>query len=85
MPIQPESIAEEVRALLARRKLSQRSLAQMLGWQQSQVSRRLSGNTPITASELSELADALNVTVESLYGRPSGYIAEAATPLGAAS
>jgi len=85
MPIQPESIAEEVRALLGRRKLSQRSLAQMLGWQQSQVSRRLSGNTPITASELAELADVLNVTVESLYGRPSGFIAEAAAPVGASS
>jgi transcriptional regulator with XRE-family HTH domain len=75
MTTQPESIAEEVRALLARRKISQRALAIELGWQQSQVSRRLTGSTPITAAELAELADALHVPIESLYGRAAGFIA----------
>ena len=75
MPIQPETIAEEVRVLLARRKLSQRALAELLGWQQSQVSRRLGGTTPFTADEIAEVADALGVPVETLYGRPGGFVA----------
>lgn len=85
MTTQTESqIAEEVRALLARRKISQRSLAINMGWQQSQISRRLSGITPFTAAELVELADALEVPVETLYGRPSGQVPTLATA-GAAS
>ena len=75
MTTQSESIAEEVRALLARRKISQRTLADQLGWNQSQVSRRLSGVTPLTAADIAELADALEVPVESLFGRPAGFIA----------
>lgn len=76
MSLQPESVAEEVRALLGRRKMTQRALAVQLGWQQSQVSRRLSGTTPITAPEVIELANVLEVPVETLYGRPSGYVPE---------
>lgn len=64
-----EHIAAEVRAEMARQRLSQQSLAVHLGWPQPRLSRRLtSGKTsvPFTVDELSAVADALGVPVTTL-------------------
>lgn len=59
-------IAHEVRAEMARQGLSQQQIADRLGWTQRRVSRRLTGDRPIDASELEQLAAALGVPVARL-------------------
>ena len=59
-------IAHEVRAEMIRQNLSQQQLADKLGWTQRRVSRRLTGDRPIDASEPEQLAAALGVPVARL-------------------
>jgi len=51
---------------MARQGLSQQQIADRLGWTQRRVSRRLTGDRPIDASELEQLAAALGVPVARL-------------------
>lgn len=60
------AIAEELRALLARRRVSARSISDKLGWGQMYLSRRLSGRVPFSAGELYKLAGLLGVPITSL-------------------
>src|ERR1700750_1795731 len=56
-----ELVAEEIRALLARRRMSGRQLAGMLGVSPSWVSYRLTGPQPIDLNDLQQIANAFDV------------------------
>lgn len=59
-------LAGEVRAHLARRRLSNRDFAKMLGAQPSWVDRHLNGATVINADDLERFADALDISIDEL-------------------
>ena len=63
-----ERVAASVRAEVARRKVTQQQLADLLGMHQMSVSRRLNGHTEFTVSELATVAEFLGVPVASLIG-----------------
>ena len=54
-----QAVAEEVRAMVARRRISQKRLAESLDMTPMALSRRLSGAVSISAGELIRLADVL--------------------------
>lgn len=64
-----ESVAAEVRAALARRQITQTTLAEATGRSQAYWSRRLSGRTPMTVADLSDIADIAHVPLASLLER----------------
>lgn len=66
-----ECVAANVRAEVARRRIRQTAIAEHLGLNQQQVSRRLNGQVELTATELQRLAELLEVPVGSLYGEVS--------------
>jgi transcriptional regulator with XRE-family HTH domain len=59
-------VAEEIRVLLARRKMSANQLAQVTGIKQSSLSRRMTGETAFDMDDLELIADALGVVVTDL-------------------
>jgi len=63
-----QRIASNVRAEIARAGHTQSSLARQLNRSQSSLSRRLSGELPFDVHELTEIADALGVTLGTLIG-----------------
>src|SRR5579859_5043198 len=65
-----ESIAAEVRAQLARRRRSARSVAFELGWTQTYMSRRINGRIPFNVDDLAAIAEALDVPVISFFQGP---------------
>lgn len=58
-----ERVAAEIRAELARQKISQTTVAIVLGVSQASASRRLSGETPMDVNDLIKLAELLRVPV----------------------
>lgn len=56
-----ETVAAEVRATLARHKISQGAVAQALDLSRPSVSRRLKGELPFTVAELLVVADLAGV------------------------
>lgn len=64
-----ERVAEEIRALIARRRKSGRQLAAELGVSQTWMSTRLNGATPIDLNDLEKIATILNVEVSDLLPR----------------
>lgn len=58
--------AANVRAEMARKRISQTKLAESLGWSQGAVSRRLSGRVALDLDELERIADQLGVTISEL-------------------
>ncbi|CAN5142826.1 hypothetical protein BH11ACT6_BH11ACT6_34480 [soil metagenome] len=67
------TLAGEVRALLARRRIAQQEVADHLGISQSSMSRRLSGAQPFTTDEIYRLADLFSIDAGGLLnaGRAS--------------
>ena len=65
-----ESIAAEVRAQLARRRRSARSVALELGWTQPYMSRRVNGTVPFNVDDLAALAELLDVPLISFFQGP---------------
>lgn len=63
-----EGVAAEVRAELARQKISGRELARRIDRNQVWVARRLNGEVPITADELREFAFILGKPIAQFYG-----------------
>lgn len=63
-----QTVAAEVRAHLARKQISSREIAELVGLTPSQMSRRINGSIAFTVEEIGEVAKALGVTVSSLYG-----------------
>ena len=61
-----ERVAEEIRALLARRRMSGRQLAAALGVSQTWMSSRLSGSTPIDLNDLERIAQVLSIDASNL-------------------
>lgn len=59
-----DTVASEVRAELARQRLTQQDLADRIGEGQWWVSRRLTGTVPFAVAELVRVAEALGVPVE---------------------
>lgn len=72
-------VAEEVRALMARRRMSGRQLAAQLGVSPSWVSYRLTGTQPIDVNDLHLIATALGVGVHELLPPPD-VAAQAVAP-----
>jgi transcriptional regulator with XRE-family HTH domain len=61
-----EAVAEEVRAGLARKRISQARAAKHLNIGQASMSRRLAGTYPFTVDELYKLGELLGVPVRQL-------------------
>lgn len=61
-----EGVAEEVRALLARKRLAGAKLALAIGKSEMYVSRRLRGETAFDLDDLERIADVLGVAVADL-------------------
>jgi transcriptional regulator with XRE-family HTH domain len=70
-----EYVAGEVRAEMARQRVSQRQLAAQLGLSQVQIQRRLAGRIEFRPSELDRAAELLGVPVTQLL--PSAPAASA--------
>jgi DNA-binding Xre family transcriptional regulator len=58
-----QAVAEEIRVLLTRRRMSGRQLAAKLDVSQTWMADRLNGKTPIDLNDLDRIAGALNVEV----------------------
>ena len=68
-------VAEEVRAQLARHRVSARRLALRTGWSPMYVSRRLSGQLPFSIADLEHVAEVLVIPVTRLLPRSDdGFI-----------
>lgn len=67
-----ERVAANVRAELARRRVTQTQLASVLGIPQPAVSRRLGGKVPFSIDELADLAAYLGMPVASLITADAG-------------
>lgn len=61
-----EHVAEELRVLLARKRISATELARRTGIKQSTLSRRMTGETAFDMDDLETIADALGVDVHDL-------------------
>jgi transcriptional regulator with XRE-family HTH domain len=73
-----EQVAEEIRALLGRRRMSGRQLAVALRVSPSWINYRLTGRQPIDLNDLNRIARALRVPVVELF--PSDLRKEARQP-----
>jgi transcriptional regulator with XRE-family HTH domain len=63
-----ERVAATVRAEVARRRITQSQIAEVLGLSQMAVSRRLSGAVPFDVEELGKVAALLGVPASTLLG-----------------
>ena len=66
-----DSVASEVRAEMARQRVSQTVLAVRLGWSQAFLSRRLCGITDWRVDEIEAVAAALGVPLAQLAAVPT--------------
>lgn len=65
-----DNVAAEVRAEMARRRVNQREVGEILGIPQSQVSRRLRGVIAFNTDELGRLADAWGIPLSAFTRAP---------------
>jgi len=65
------TLTANLRAELARRGLRQGDLAGIWGLSEMSVSRRMTGLTPISATELQAAAESFGLTADDLLGHPS--------------
>lgn len=68
-----ERVAENLRAVLARRRISGRVFSQMVGWTTTSGARRLSGEQPMTLDEVVRVAAVLGITIADMF---DGVVAE---------
>lgn len=61
------AVAEEIRALLARRRISASELARRMDVTQPYISRRLTGDTALDLDDLERIANVLGVQVLDLF------------------
>ena len=61
-----ELVAEELRVLLARRRMSASELGRRIGVTQPYISRRLTGEIAFDLDDLQRIADAMEVTIADL-------------------
>ena len=74
-----EVIAEELRAVLARRRLSASELARRMGVSQPYISRRLTGDTALDIDDLEQIAGILGMEIADLFPMPGRVITTYAT------
>lgn len=77
----PHGLNERIRQRLneekAKRKLSTRDIAGLIGWSQARVAQKLTGRTPITMDELEGLCFALSLSpTEAIRDRGMEFSAE---------
>ncbi len=61
-----EIIGQNILEILNKKSLTQAALAKKLGWARQDVNKIVHGRKNITAQELKEISDALNVSIEEL-------------------
>lgn len=71
-----EAVAEILRVEMARRRMTQRKLADATGLSQSYIGRRMTGEMPFTTDDLDKVAGVLGMQVSALI--PQGATALAA-------
>ena len=64
-----QSVLANIRAEVARRRLSQSAIAAALGVSQQSVSKRLNGHVPLTVDELGIIAGLLDITPADLLSQ----------------
>jgi DNA-binding Xre family transcriptional regulator len=69
-----EQVAEEIRAILGRRRMSQAALARALGVSPMWVNYRLTGTQPIDLNDLDRIAAVLDVDVTELLPQREGRL-----------
>lgn len=69
-----EQVAEEIRALLARRRIKQSQLARALGVSEQWVSMRLKGAQPLDLNDVQRIADFFDVPVGDLFPQREGKL-----------
>jgi transcriptional regulator with XRE-family HTH domain len=69
-------VAEEIRVMLTRRRMSGRELARRLDVSPSWVNYRLTGAQPIDLNDLERISEALGVTIHDLLPRSAGQSAD---------
>lgn len=62
-----EHVAAEVRAELARRRISTRHFARSLGWGTTATHRRITGESPLDVGHLFEIAQNLDISPEKFF------------------
>jgi transcriptional regulator with XRE-family HTH domain len=72
-----EAVAEILRVEMARRRMTQRKLADATGLSQSYIGRRMTGEMPFTTDDLHKIAGVLGMPVSALI--PNDAAALAAT------
>jgi len=76
-----KTIVRAVRAEMARQGISQETLGTRIGWDQRRVSRRLTGEVPLSVSELAQIAEALGIrTADLMVPGPAGPGGPRCTP-----
>lgn len=68
-----EAVAEILRVEMARRRMTQRGLADATGLSQSYIGRRMTGEMPFTTDDLDKIAGVLGMHVAALI--PQGVAA----------
>lgn len=66
-----EKVAEVIRVEMARRRMTQRSLAEATGLTQSYIGRRLTGEMPFDTDDLARIAIALDIPVSMFLAETS--------------
>ena len=66
-------VAGEIRARLARRRISNRWVAAQLGWSETYLSRRLTGTVPFNVDDLAALAELLSVPIKVFFEIPADH------------
>lgn len=60
------SIASEIRAMLARREITQGAFARQCGWSIAFFSRRMNGEVPFNTDEIERIAKELDIPLDQL-------------------
>lgn len=66
------AIAEEVRVILVRRRMSATELARQLGWSQTYMARRMVGAYPFSVDDLEDIAAYLAIPITDLMPSSTG-------------
>ena len=75
-----ELVAGELRATLARKRVSAAEAARRLGWSQTYMARRVDGRAPLDVDDLERIAEVLEVTVADLLPRRQRVVTNGSSP-----
>lgn len=80
-----ETVIGEVRAHLARQRLTGKQAAARMGWSQAYISRRLTGDTPFDVADLAQLGELLDVAPAVFFAGPEVRKVQSRSRLGLAA